>query len=144
MPSVFSRFISHLANKHLFCNCRFTIPSLPWSLGRHKMSHLTSRYLCLSDDPCQKNLDLNLSRFLRTPLGISKKGIMNMGRLLSTEFKRTSLPPKDKYFTFQQESFFSKRSSIFLHSKFRSYLWCIGIPRYLKGYSPALQPKRLV
>jgi hypothetical protein len=30
--------------------------------------------------------------FLRTPLGTSKKDIMNMVRLLNTEFSRTNLP----------------------------------------------------
>jgi hypothetical protein len=44
-------------------------------------------------EPCQKNLDMKGSRFLRTPSGISKKDIMNMGRLLNTELSRTNLPP---------------------------------------------------
>jgi hypothetical protein len=43
-------------------------------------------------EPCQKNLDLKWPRFLRTPFGTSKKDIMNMGKLLNTEFSRTNLP----------------------------------------------------
>jgi hypothetical protein len=92
-PSVFSRFTNHLDNKHLFCSCKSRIPNPPWSLGRHNMSHLVSLYLSLLEDPCQKNLDLKKSRFLSTPLGISKKDIINMGRLLKTKFSKTSLPP---------------------------------------------------
>ena len=91
-PSVLSRFTTHLANKHLFYSCKSKIPRPPWSLGRHNMFHLASLYLCLFEDPCQKNLDLKRSRFLRTPLEISKKDIINMGRLLKTEFSKTSLP----------------------------------------------------
>jgi hypothetical protein len=41
-PSVLSKFTNHLDNKHLFCNCKSRIPRPPWSLGRHKMSHLAS------------------------------------------------------------------------------------------------------
>ena len=133
MPSVFSRFINHFANRHLFWSCKSIIPRPPCSFGRHKISHLASLYLCLSVVPFQKNLDLKWSRFLSTPLGISKKDIMNMGRLLKIELSRTNIPPYDKYFAFQQESFYWNRSSTFLHSEFRSCLWCIGIPRYLKG-----------
>jgi hypothetical protein len=93
VPSVFKRFTNHLANRHLFCSCKFKIPRPPWSLGRHKMSYLASLYLCLIAEPCQKNLDLKWSRFLKTLLGTSRKDIMNMGKLLNTEFSITNLPP---------------------------------------------------
>jgi CRISPR/Cas system-associated protein Cas10 (large subunit of type III CRISPR-Cas system) len=42
-----------------------------------------------------------------TRFGISKKDIMNMGRLLSTEFRRTNFPPYDRCLAFLEESFFS-------------------------------------
>jgi hypothetical protein len=75
IPSVLSKLTIHLANKHLFCKCKSKIPSPPWSLSQHKISHLASRYLCLSEDPCQKNLDRKWSRFFKTPFGISKKEV---------------------------------------------------------------------
>jgi hypothetical protein len=56
MPSIFSRLTIHLANKHLFCNSSSRIPNPPWSLGRQRMSHLVSLYLCLFEDLCQKNI----------------------------------------------------------------------------------------
>jgi hypothetical protein len=67
--------------------------------------------------------------------------IINIGKQLSTELMRVNLPPYDKCFAFEHDNLFSKRSSIWCHSLFRSCLWCIGIPRYLNGYSPALQQK---
>ena len=93
IPSVLSKFTIHFARRHLFCIWRSKMPKPPWSLGPQRMSHLASRYLCFSEDPCQKNLDLKLSRFFKTPFRISKKDIMNMGRLLSTEFSRTNHAP---------------------------------------------------
>jgi hypothetical protein len=91
---VFKRFTIHLAKRHLFWSCKFKIPRPPWSLGRHKMSHLASLHLCSLAKPCRKNLDPKWSRFLRTPLGSSKKDIMNIRSLLNTAFSRTNLPQR--------------------------------------------------
>ena len=54
IPSVLSKFTIHFARRHLFCIWRSKMPKPPWSLGRQRMSHLASRYLCFSEDPCQK------------------------------------------------------------------------------------------
>ena len=145
VSSLLSRLTIHLLRRHLFWTLRSMTPRPPWSLGQKRISHLAKRYFFLSKSPCQKKCDLYWSSFLRTPLGISKKDNMNVSRLLiSTEFRRTNLSSYDKCLAFQHVNFFSKCSSTFLELILWSYLWCIGIPKYLKGYSPALHPKSLI
>jgi hypothetical protein len=46
---VFSKLTNHLAKRPLFCNRKSKIPRPPWSLGWHRIFHLASRYLRLSD-----------------------------------------------------------------------------------------------
>jgi hypothetical protein len=67
---------------------------------------------------------------------------MYNGRLERTELIRTKRPPTERCFPFQLLSFFSILSITLFYSVFLSFLKCIGIPKYLKGYATALHPKR--
>ena len=66
-----------------------------------------------------------------------------MAKLVKTEFIRTSLPPTERSFPFQLLSFFWNLSSITIQSLLGSFLWCIGMPRYLNGVHSDLHPKSI-
>jgi hypothetical protein len=80
----FKSFNNHFLSKHLFLISKTSTPSPPWSLGRHMMSYLVSLYFLLCPSLCQKNLDLKKASLLHTPIGISRKDNMNMGKLVRT------------------------------------------------------------
>ena len=54
---------------------------------------------------------------------------------------RTNRPPTESILPFHPLSFFSNLSATYFHSEFLSFLWCIGIPKYLKGRAPISHPK---
>jgi hypothetical protein len=112
MPSSFNKLNSHLLNKHLFCMSKFCIPKPPCIFGWHKIFHLANLYLRLCWLFCQKNLDLKQSIFSNTPLGSSKKDIINIGKLESTEFIKTNRPPTENILPFHPLNLFSILFSI--------------------------------
>ena len=54
VPSVVNRRYSHLLSKAIFFNSKLWIPSPPWSLGWHRMSHFASQYFFLCSSLCQE------------------------------------------------------------------------------------------
>jgi hypothetical protein len=107
---------------------------LPYDIPSSKMVV----YLALI--PVPKELRAEVIHFLRTSLGIAKKDIMYIGRLLSTELITVSLPPIERCFPFQLASLFSTRFSTIFQSKLLYFLKCIGRTRYFRGKSLCLHP----
>jgi hypothetical protein len=84
----------------------------------------------------KKNLDLWKSSLCCIPFGISKKDNINKLRRLKTEFIKTNLPLYDNIFPIQHLNLFFKFVFDYFPNHIADFLWCIRIPRYLKGYRP--------
>ena len=91
------------------------------SFGLHNKFHFESLYFLLWPSLCQKNLDLKKSNLFRTPLGISKKESINIGRLVSIELINTCMSPYNGILPIQLANFMSKLSSTGLYSQFVSF-----------------------
>jgi len=77
-------------------------------------------------------------------LGILKNESINIGKLDKIEFMSASHPPTDKSFPFQLLSLLLNLSSIWPQFVLVILTWLIGIPKYLKGKVPYLQPNTCI
>jgi hypothetical protein len=66
---------------------------------------------------------------------------MNIDRLVRNELMSTRHPPTEMSLPFHPFNFFWKCSSTSFHSELLSFLWCIGMPRYLNENFPCLHLK---
>ena len=133
---------NHFLSKLLFLSSNRSIPKPPRSFGLQMTSHFVNLYFLLCPSLCQKKRDLKKSSLFISPIGISKKKSINIGKLARIEFMRIILSPYESILPAQPLSFISNLSSTNFHSPFLSFKKCIGITRYLKGSEPISQPKR--
>ena len=122
IPSSLHNLTTHLLSKHLFCISKSWTPRPPCVFGWQINFHFTTLYFFLCWSFCQKKRDLKDSIFSSTPLGISKKDNMNIGKLDKTELINTRRPPTVNILAFQPLSFFSILCSMVFQSLLLNFL----------------------
>lgn len=97
----------HFLSKHLFLD-----PVFPFRFHPYIECPIWQVYISYDSRLAKRTWNKKKSILARTPLSISKKYNINIAKLVSTEFIKTTLPPTDICFHFQPLNFFSNFMSI--------------------------------